>query len=137
MKVYPCGYAEHAPQIEALMQQDPSLLLIDTRYSPRSRIPGWSEAALRRRFGEQYRSSGATLGNINYARGGPIRLADPERGIAGLIRYLSEGYNLILLCGCKDYEHCHRRVIVELLCQQVPHVQVMHPDALDQPTTER
>jgi uncharacterized protein (DUF488 family) len=130
MNVYPCGYSVHGPLIEALMQQDPSLLLIDTRSSPRSRIPGWSEAALRRRFGERYRWAGATLGNVNYACGGPITLADPVRGIADLIECLYEGHALILLCGCRDYTSCHRRLIVEMLVEQCPTVKIIYPETL-------
>jgi len=135
MNIYPCGYCVHGPLIEALMQQDLSLLLIDTRYSPRSRIPGWSEAALRRRFGERYRWTGETLGNVNYARGGPIRLADPARGIADVIQCLREGHALILLCGCREYTSCHRRLIVERLVEQFPAATIIHPEALPAPGT--
>ncbi len=135
MKVYPCGYAVHGPLIEALMQQDPGLLLVDTRYSPRSRIPGWSASALCRRFGERYRWVGATLGNVNYARGGPITLAAPERGITDLIRSLREGHSLILLCGCRDYASCHRRLIVEMLVEQFPAATITHPETMPSPGT--
>jgi hypothetical protein len=133
MKVYPCGYAVHGPLIEALMQQDPGLLLIDTRYSPRSRIPGWSETTLRRRFGERYRWAGTTLGNVNYARGGPITLAAP--GITGLIHCLREGHSLILLCGCRDYASCHRRLIVEMLVERFPAATIIHPETVPFPGT--
>lgn len=130
MQVYPCGYSIHSHLIERLMCDIPNLLLIDTRAVPHSRIAGWSQSALEQRFGNRYRWAGKFLGNVNYASAGPIRLANPVTGIAGLVRYLQEGYDLILLCGCREYEQCHRRVIVDLLCQQLPTVNIIHPEAL-------
>lgn len=135
MNIYACGYSIHAALIEALMHEHPTLLLVDTRYSPRSRLVAWTQPALKKRFGERYRWAGAYLGNINYANGGPIMLADPRTGIGGLIMYLREGHDLILLCGCRDYEQCHLRVIVELLCQQLPSVGVISPETLQLPGT--
>ncbi|HZR41697.1 MAG TPA: hypothetical protein VFB12_16370 [Ktedonobacteraceae bacterium] len=133
MKVYPCGYSVYGALIDSLIRETPHLLLIDTRQSPRSRIAGWSQAALERRFGQRYRWAGRYLGNVNYANAGPIKLADPVTGIRGLIRYLREGYDLILLCGCREYEQCHLRVIVELLCQHLPAVEIIHPEMLQAP----
>lgn len=135
MKVYPCGYSVSGPLIEQLMQEHPDLLLIDTRAVPRSRLASWSQVALKIRFGERYRWAGAFLGNVNHATGGPISLAHPARGIAGLLLYLREGHDLILLCGCRDYEQCHLRVIVQLLVEQLPVVEIIFPEALPSPGT--
>ncbi len=66
-------------------------------------------------------------GNVNY-KGGPIRLANPAVGIAGLVRYLREDHDLILLCKCEDYETCHRKLIVDLLVAQLPEVEVVQPE---------
>lgn len=100
---------------------DPMTLLIDTRDTPRSPIPGWNDDELRKKYGKQYHPAGAYLGNENHhKRGAPIAIRNPVVGIATLIRYLREGYSLVLLCGCREYERCHRKVIVDLLTAADP-----------------
>ncbi len=125
-KVYPVGYSMPGSlqYIEQLMIQ-PQMLLIDTRFSPKSWSVDWRKESLREKYGNRYRLAGAYLGNLNF-QGGPIELADPEEGIRGLRRYLEEGYDLILLCQCPQYHTCHRKVIVDLLLQQIS-VEVIHP----------
>ncbi|HYU72077.1 MAG TPA: hypothetical protein VEL31_05315 [Ktedonobacteraceae bacterium] len=116
------GSLEYVNQLMA----HPQVLLIDTRFSPKSWCVDWRKETLREKYGKRYRLAGAYLGNLNF-QGGPIELADPDTGIQGLCRYLEEGYDLILLCQCQDYHACHRKVIVELLLQQTS-VEVVQPD---------
>lgn len=132
MKIYPLGYssAGSLAYVDHLMQQE-NMLLIDTRYKPYSWKADWQENALRKRYGERYRTAGKFLGNLNY-QGGPIKIADPERGIAGLIRYLREGHDLILLCQCHEYSACHRSVIVNLLLKEID-VEVIQPGTAIEP----
>jgi hypothetical protein len=115
------------------MQSDPTMLLVDTRHTPFSRIAMWNERCLRATYGPRYRWAGRYLGNQNHATGGPISLVDAATGIQGLVRYLQEGSPLVLLCGCRDYEQCHLRVIVSLLQQALPSVLVVMPETLPQP----
>ena len=86
--IYPVGYGmDGADQyIDHLMTQ-PHMLLIDTRFSPKSRWPQWREGALREKYGTRYRTAGAYLGNVNF-QGGPIQIADLEEGLRGLRLYL-------------------------------------------------
>ncbi|HZU03989.1 MAG TPA: hypothetical protein VFA10_30280 [Ktedonobacteraceae bacterium] len=135
MRVYPCGYSRDAALITHLMQSDPKMLLIDTRYTPYSRIAIWNERSLRATYGPRYRWAGRSLGNQNHATGGPISLVDAATGIAGLVHYLQEGSPLVLLCGCRDYNQCHLSVIVPLLQQALPCVQVIMPETLTPPGT--
>lgn len=124
-KIHTIGYT--APNAMELVQQlmsNPNTLLIDTRYSPYSRLPEWRQDALAGKYGARYRYAGQFLGNVNF-RGGPIHLAQPKRGIAGLTMYLREGHDLILLCACADYERCHRKEIVDRLLKQMPEVEVV------------
>jgi hypothetical protein len=137
MQVYPCGYLRYGALITHLMEANPHLHLIDTRYSPRSRYALWQEAALRAHYGTRYHAAGKYLGNIHYHDEEPIALADPKTGIAGLVRYLHEGVSLILLCGCADYTACHLRVIVSLLQAALPTVQIILPETLQAPDTVR
>src|SRR2546430_231941 len=130
LKVYPAGYSRHGALIEQLMQ-DPKTLLIDTRYSPNSKMPQWTGSALKAKYGDRYRFAGKFLGNVNY-KGGPMTLANPARGIEGLVMYLNEGYDLILLCQCPEFSACHRRLIVDLLRGAMPSVEVVMPEQIDQ-----
>jgi hypothetical protein len=92
-------------------------LIIDTRLRPVcSWSPVWTKDALHERFGKRYIWRGDWLGNVSYARDdAPIALADSTQGIAWLVRGLEQGYTLLLLCGCKHYEGCHRKVIYTLV----------------------
>ncbi len=126
-KVYPVGYGmggalQYVDQLMAL----PQMLLIDIRFRPKSWRAEWREAALREKYGKRYRTAGAYLGNVNF-QGGPITLADPDEGLRGLRMYLTEGYDLILLCQCPDYHVCHRKVVVDLLVERAS-VEVMQPE---------
>jgi len=125
-KVYPVGYGmDGALQYVDQLMTQPQMLLIDTRFSPKSWSVDWRKETLQKKYGKRYRLAGAYLGNLNF-QGGPIELADPDTGIQGLCRYLEEGYDLILLCQCQDYHTCHRKVIVDLLLQQTS-VEVLQP----------
>jgi len=104
--------------------QEERMLLIDTRYTPYSRLPLFRREALEAQYGKRYRWAGKYLGNLNHRTGGPIKLAQPEIGIPALVRYLTEGYSLVLLCGCASYEQCHRKVIVEAVQHLMPEVEV-------------
>ena len=124
-KIIPFGYATpNAAERLATLMSDPLMLLIDTRYSPCSRHSQWQQEALQEQYGKRYRWAGQYLGNINY-KGGPIEIVNPETGIRGLKMYLDKGYSLILLCACKHYEQCHRKVICDLVREHVPCVEVV------------
>jgi Protein of unknown function (DUF4031)/Protein of unknown function, DUF488 len=136
-KVYPVGYSAFGSEqlIDQLMN-DPSMLLIDTRYKPYSWRPEWRSEALRAKWGKRYRVAGSSLGNTAYnarTRIGDkpypveIKIANLATGIRGLQMYLAEGHDLILLCQCADYSVCHRKVIVDALKVASPEVEVVLP----------
>ncbi len=110
----PDGLAE----IERLMANDPSLILVDIRYQPKSRKPEWSGRAFAEKYQERYRWIEA-LGNLNYKTPGNIQLADPQAGIEQLQVLLHEGHHILLLCGCECYDTCHRKVVFDLLQTQL------------------
>jgi hypothetical protein len=127
-KVVPLGYGvPGAMQVIDELMGDPTVLLIDTRFVPRSVLPQWRRQALAEKYGARYRWAGRYLGNKNYKTGGPIELADEEGGLRGLGWHLEKGHTLILLCYCPDYDLCHRKVIVEKLLARMPHVAVEQP----------
>ena len=89
-------------------------LLIDIRYSPKTRRPDYSRAGLIRTFGERYHHI-RELGNANYKVGG-IRLADPDAGLKRIDALANEHQGpLFLMCACEDGRTCHRRQVGELL----------------------
>jgi hypothetical protein len=133
MKVYPCGYSVHNAQIAALMDADPALLLIDLRKNPDSFMAAWKRPYLVETYGERYGWFGETLGNRHYKTGGPIKLVNPEPGIAYLADLLHQGYNLLPFCGCASYELCHRRQVIDLLRLSIPEIEVIQPDQVEHP----
>jgi hypothetical protein len=126
--IYTCGYSRDGALVHSLMARDSRMFLIDCRMTPHSRLPEWNRAALHTQYGTRYRWAGVFLGNRNYATGGPITLADPGRGVAGLLQYIQEGHPLILLCGCADFTRCHVQLIVSLLQQARPTVLAVLPE---------
>ena len=127
-KVYPIGYSRNGDLVEKLMQ-DNNVLLIDTRAKPWSKIEQWRQGNLLEKYQERYRYAGLTLGNENFNNGGPIKIANIEVGIKGLLYYLNKGHDLILLCGCASYEQCHLHIIIEALDQEIE-VNVVKPSQL-------
>lgn len=133
-RVYPVGYSTPGSQelIDELLEQ-PGMLLIDTRLKPYSWNEYWSRDALKKKYGEMYRYAGNFLGNVNYNNGGPITLADAATGIAGLVRYLGEGRDLILLCQCKQFLQCHVSHICRMLTETIA-VDIIHSQPQPQET---
>ncbi|SRR5579884_57794 len=127
MKIYVIGYSGYGYLVEWLMHSNEKRLLIDTRKIAWSDdMPQWREESLRLAYGKRYRPAGSFLGNVNYARSGaPIQIANLSVGIAGLRKYLEEGYELLLLCGCRYYTRCHLQVIVSELVRAMPTVEVV------------
>jgi hypothetical protein len=100
----------------------PHTVLVDIRYMARSWRKEWNQVNLRHLFGSRYRPL-PCLGNVNYNNDQPIKLSMPDIGIP-LLEGLQKGYNLILMCTCKDFEHCHRKMVVDLVKQVLPQVEV-------------
>ena len=69
-QLYTFGYGGRRPDQLRTLAVRLDGVLVDIRFSPRSRIPDWSAGRLRKVLGERYRHLPA-LGNRNY-KGGPI-----------------------------------------------------------------
>jgi uncharacterized protein (DUF488 family) len=115
------GYTEDSAQerLDAFIAR-PGTALVDIRMSPSSRrMPTWSKADLMIRYPARYIWV-AQLGNINYRpkdRKKGIELYDAAEGVAMVTRLLRSGHSVMLLCACKDYQKCHRKVVYELVMQ--------------------
>jgi Protein of unknown function, DUF488 len=119
--LYTLGYA--APSAAFILEtllSEPGTLLVDVRLHTGShRYPEWRAKALVRRYGERYLHVPA-FGNVHYRTPEqPLQLADPEEGVGWAIPLLHQGWNLVLLCVCKNYEQCHRKVVFDLLTQRL------------------
>ena len=116
--IYPCGYAGYAGiggVIHRLLEADQNLLLVDARFKPFSEWDEWSGSRLRERYPQQYRWAGKWLGNTRYKSSDGVLLANPARGLEGILIYLSQRRSFLLLCGCPSFEQCHLRTVLDLL----------------------
>ncbi len=126
-KLYTVGYAA-LEQIEPLqLFLSDKTLLIDIRYLPSSRWkPEWSRKRLYERFAPNYQHI-RELGNINYhSLDLPIQLVDAKQGISRIVSLLEQGRDICLLCACADWQKCHRRVVADLVQQELANVQTVH-----------
>lgn len=108
------GYTEERAmdRVDTFLTQRRSYL-VDIRLKPyASRFqPQWNRDALTRRYRGQYIWLKG-LGNTNYQhRTLPFHLLDPEPHVRHLAEMLKEGHSYLLLCACKDYTHCHRKLV--------------------------
>src|SRR4051794_24320916 len=93
--IYTWGYAGARPADLAQYLTTLGAALVDIRYTPHSRLPGWEREHLRAVYGARYHHIPA-LGNRNHAVGGPIRLAAPAAGLAVLRPLLEQGPVVLL-----------------------------------------
>ena len=111
------GYTEpHAlARIDAFVAQSQSHL-VDIRFKPWSRWnPFWNRENLKACYPYRYVHMRG-LGNLNHGRRDlPIELVHPGPHIATLAEMLTRGTSYLLLCACKDYERCHRKVVYEMV----------------------
>ncbi len=121
--LYTAGY--NAGWTPAQLHQtaiDLGAIVCDIRLNPTSNRPEWKKSALASLLGWRYMHL-PSLGNRNYATGGPIALANVAVGLPQLRRELTQR-SVILLCACPDAAMCHRSRVTALL----PDVPVTHLD---------
>ena len=104
-------------------------LILDTRLVPTSPNPRWRRATLERMLGQRYRWCKA-LGNVNFRSGGPVQIQDPEAGLQLLGELLLQS-PVVLLCACRAWESCHRRVVAELAQATFSQLTTLHLSAGD------
>ena len=117
MKLFTYGYAGGKPEDLQSFLEETGALLVDIRMSPRSKMAQWTGQALRERFGTTYLHL-PQLGNLNYANGGPIKLANPAQALDRLRPILAER-SIILLCACYDWQRCHRLTAATFLADEL------------------
>lgn len=119
--IYTAGYgAGWSPEMLDTAMRERGAVLVDIRYQPWSKPSQWARPKLLAHMGKTRYTHIKALGNLNY-RGGTIILVDPESGIQSLAAILNwPGIDaLVLLCGCRDVNACHRKVVAELAAEQL------------------
>lgn len=124
---YNAGWTPEALQREA---QYLNARVLDIRMNPTSTKVQWRKQELIALLGGAYRHL-PELGNVNYANGGPINLANPAQAVERVRHWLTEG-PVILLCACPNWQTCHRREAADFLAEHTG-AQVVH---LDPPARE-
>ena len=128
--VYTLGYSGWTPQAIKTTVDGLGALLVDIRYSARSRRPEWQKEAIRNLWGPdwmQHYVHWVALGNRNYKNGGAIEIAASEIGVTYAQAALQHR-PIVLMCGCKDVTICHRAVVADLLAERLG-VTVVHLEA--------
>lgn len=112
------GFLRVAEELDAV--------IVDIRYRAFSRAPMWRPAAMREAWGWRYVYM-QSLGNVNY-RGGLVEFANLEQGLRAVRSIIlgSEpitpgvgGRSVILMCGCEDVNHCHRRLAAQAISERM------------------
>lgn len=139
MRVIPCGYGnpKHRDLIPTLMVNTDTML-VSVCYSQRAALYAWSVVNLTKRYGEQFKWFGASLGNINYKQPEKgIEIADMDTGLSDLLELLWSDKTVLLLCGCGSMEPtkqhpwgCHRRVICDALVEACSQVEIVLPEKI-------
>jgi uncharacterized protein (DUF488 family) len=114
--IYTLGYSGWTIEdVEAVLDRLDAIL-VDVRMVPRSRwAPEWNAVVLAKRFGERYVWL-KQFGNRNYkGTFEQIEIADFPAGEKRLREITSTGKAVVLLCGCRDVNLCHRKVVADWL----------------------
>ncbi len=118
--LYTFGYTGSTPEtlknvaeaLGAILVLSAAEVVVDIRFSARSRAVRWTGKRLVETLGERYAHI-RELGNANYKdRDGEIVIADLDAGMHKLLEILLQK-PAILLCACQGWQSCHRRVPAE------------------------
>ena len=110
--LYTFGYSGRTPHELQTLAEQLNAVVVDIRFSPRSRSPDWSGGRLQKLLGDRYHHLPA-LGNRNY-KGGPVEFVDLETGVVEVGQLLRQ-QPVILLCVCADVQRCHRLAAAEAI----------------------
>ena len=117
MKIYTLGYSGWNVEAIKTFLESVNGVAVDVRMVPRSRVAAFNGTAFSRLLGERYYWL-SDFGNVNYKSGGPIAIADFDKGVERLGPLQNAGKAVVLLCGCPDVNVCHRKVLAERLAKR-------------------
>ena len=117
MKIYTLGYSGWSVEAIKTFLESVNGVAVDVRMVPRSRVAAFNGTAFSRLLGERYYWL-SDFGNVNYKSGGPITIADFDKGVERLGPLKNTGKAVVLMCGCPDVNVCHRKVLAERLAKR-------------------
>jgi hypothetical protein len=121
--LYTYGYLAGTPE-ELVSHAEAGVLVLDIRINPTSRNPVWRQGHLRKLLANRYAWC-PELGNPNYKSKLPPTLADVDAGMKTL-RPLLQETPVVMLCACRDWHTCHRRLAAEAWQELAPDWPVVH-----------
>ena len=110
------GYLKSPISIERLKNalKRENALLVDTKFSPKSKNPTWRKESLVSVLERRYIHL-PQFGNSAY-KSDRIVIADMPKGIEFLVQLREFGFQkFILMCACANESTCHRNVIIREL----------------------
>jgi hypothetical protein len=114
--LYSAGYTGLSHQVIAATLDYYEAVLVDVRFSTRSKVATWRGETLGKVFRGRYFWVQA-LGNVNYQTPQEgIRINNPADGFHTL-NILSHAFPIVLLCVCPKVRECHRWTLAELASQ--------------------
>jgi len=117
--IYTLGYSGWKPEAIKRVAERLGAIVLDVRASARSRRAAWTAKGFAELLGDRYVRF-REFGNVNYRGDAPIELADPEAGIQRLRDIQgADRRPMILLCACPDVAVCHRKVVADLLADEL------------------
>lgn len=132
LKIYTFGYAGSTPTDLKLYRDAIPGVWVDTRLAPYSQVPAWHGSNIAEAVGSRNYVHLKTFGNENYRSAGPIQLQDPEAGCRAIQHIVTRrARDIILLCGCRDWQSCHRSVVANLLVERFAS---LSPEVIHLPT---
>lgn len=116
--IYSFGYQNYSYyQLVDKLKLNLISCVIDTRLNPYSYDPFWQKDYLSENLIKNNISyiHIKEFGNINYKIKNNIKINNFNSGLEKLDKVLLNNKNVALMCACKDYNSCHRKVLVEML----------------------
>ena len=115
-KLYDIGYSE-IKDANLLLRVAKKLdaIVVDARFSPRSRNPTWNQGNLKTLLKDRYEHV-QQIGNRNY-HGGPIEFVDVDEGVEQVGNLLMLK-SVILMCMCPNRDKCHRTEFAKIFEQR-------------------
>jgi uncharacterized protein (DUF488 family) len=129
MTIYTLGYSGWKIEDAQAVLERLNAILVDVRMIPRTRwTPLWNGSALHERLGDASADSAQgryvwlkQFGNVNYkGTFEQIEIADfpaGEKRLRELLARDATGKAVVLMCGCRDVNVCHRKVLAQRLAE--------------------
>ena len=117
-KLYTAGYKNWFDEDFYEKVEELDAYVIDVRLVPYAYFPYWRKEYISKALKEKYIHIKA-LGNKNYKNSQlPMEIYDISK-LSIVIDMLKEGKNCVLFCACEECEKCHRKILVDKICEQL------------------